>query len=84
MSLERTERLVGPDVMERIGKARVILFGVGGVGSWCAEALVRSGIRHLTMVDPDRVAPSNLNRQLMATVRTIGKSKVQVMRDRLQ
>ena len=58
---------MGDEAMERIAKARVILFGVGGVGSWCAESLVRTGIRRLTIVDSDRVAPSNINRQLMAT-----------------
>ena len=69
--------------MARVATVRVILFGVGGVGSWCAETLVRSGIRHLTMVDSDEVVPSNINRQLMATTATIGRPKVEVMRERL-
>lgn len=79
----RTERLLGTEVIERIAKARVIIFGVGGVGSWCAEALVRSGIRHLTIVDNDVVADTNLNRQLMATIDTVGQVKVEALRNRL-
>lgn len=69
--------------MQRIAEARVIIFGVGGVGSWCAESLVRSGIRHLTIVDSDCVDASNCNRQLMATSKTIGQVKVFALRDRL-
>ena len=79
----RAELLLGADVMERLASARVILFGVGGVGSWCAEGLVRSGITHLTLVDADCVAPSNINRQRMATVSTVGRPKVEVLRDLL-
>ena len=63
---QRAEQLLGTDAMKRIGAQRVIIFGVGGVGSWCAEALVRTGIQHLTLVDFDRVDVSNINRQLMA------------------
>ena len=77
----RAELLLGADGMERLASARVILFGVGGVGSWCAEGLVRSGIRHLTLVDADVVAPTNINRQRMATIHTIGRNKVDVLRD---
>ena len=79
----RTELLFGTDNMERMQRARVIIFGVGGVGSWCAEALVRTGIGHLTIVDSDCVCPTNCNRQLMATSTTIGKVKVDVLRNRL-
>ena len=79
----RTRRLVGPDGMQRIREASVVLFGAGGVGSWCAEALVRSGVRHLTIVDGDVVNPSNVNRQLMATTRTVGRPKVEALRERL-
>lgn len=81
--LSRTERLLGADSISRITTARVIIFGVGGVGSWCAECLLRSGIHHLTIVDQDVVSPTNLNRQLMATAATIGKVKVDVLRQRL-
>ena len=79
----RTKRLVGDSVMERISQKRVILFGVGGVGSWCAESLVRSGIQNLTIVDSDNVSITNVNRQLMATTKTVGKVKVEVLKERL-
>lgn len=69
--------------MEVLGEVRVILFGVGGVGSWCAEGLVRSGLTHLTIVDADRVSLSNVNRQAMATTRTAGQVKVEALRERL-
>ena len=80
----RTELLLGEDAMGRLAGAKVIIFGVGGVGSWCAEGLVRSGICHLTIVDPDCVGESNVNRQLMATTATIGQPKVEVLKARLQ
>ena len=79
----RSELLLGNDAMERIARKRVILFGVGGVGSWCAESLVRSGIRHLTIVDSDRVSITNVNRQLMATTKTVGQVKVEALKARL-
>lgn len=79
----RAELLLGEERMQRIAGARVIIFGVGGVGSWCAETLVRSGIHYLTMVDGDEVVASNINRQLMATTATIGQPKVEVLRQRL-
>ena len=79
----RGELLLGNEVMDRIAQKRVIIFGVGGVGSWCAESLVRSGIRQLTIVDSDRVCITNINRQLMATTQTVGQVKVEVLRDRL-
>ena len=79
----RTELLLGADVLARLGEVRVALFGVGGVGSWCAEGLVRSGVKHLTLVDADRISPSNVNRQLMATPRTVGQVKVEALRERL-
>ena len=69
--------------MQRITSTKVILFGIGGVGSWCAEALIRSGILHLTIVDSDRVAVANINRQLPATINTIGELKVDVLKKRL-
>lgn len=79
----RTNRLIGPDAMSRLAHSRVILFGVGGVGSWAAEALVRSGVGHLTIVDADCVAVSNINRQLPALTTTVGEPKVEVLRKRL-
>ena len=63
----RLELLLGDEAMIKLAAKRVIIFGVGGVGSWCAESLIRSGIHHLTIVDSDRVCASNINRQLMAT-----------------
>ena len=79
----RIERLIGADGMARLQNSRVILFGTGGVGSWCAEALVRSGIGHLTLVDPDCVDETNINRQLPATTATVGQPKVEVLKKRL-
>ena len=79
----RTALLFGDAGVERLRSLRVIIFGVGGVGSWCAESLVRTGVGHLTMVDCDVVCDSNINRQLMATTKTVGRPKVEVMRERL-
>lgn len=79
----RSEALLGAEAMEALRTKRVILFGVGGVGSWCAEALVRTGLTHLTIVDGDTVQPSNVNRQLPATRETLGRPKVEVLRERL-
>lgn len=79
---QRTAMLVGDEAMLRMADARVLLFGTGGVGSWCAEALIRSGVGHLTLVDPDGVDVSNINRQLPATVSTVGRPKVEVLRER--
>lgn len=80
---QRAELLLGEEAMSLISQKRVILFGVGGVGSWCAEGLVRSGLIHLTIVDCDRVAVSNINRQIMATTKTVGQVKVDAMKERL-
>ena len=79
----RSELLLGNEAMDRIAQKRVIIFGVGGVGSWCAESLVRSGIHHLTIVDSDCVSVTNINRQLMATTNTVGQPKVEVLKERL-
>ena len=79
----RTELLLGPKATQSIADKRVILFGVGGVGSWCAESLIRSGIHHLTIVDSDCVCATNINRQLMATTETVGRPKVEVLKERL-
>ena len=79
----RTEQILGQATMQRLAEQRVILFGVGGVGGWCAEALVRSGIQHLTIVDFDEVAVSNINRQVVATSLNVGMKKVEEMRLRL-
>lgn len=69
--------------MKRIQEQHVIIFGIGGVGSWCAEGLIRSGVQHLTIVDSDCVSVSNINRQAMATTSTIGKVKVEALKGKL-
>ena len=79
----RTELLVGSETMERYRHTRAIVFGVGGVGSWCAEGLIRSGIGHLTIVDADVVDVTNINRQIMATTATVGQPKAEVLKKRL-
>lgn len=81
--LSRSRLLLGDDTMARLQSARVILFGVGGVGSWAAEALVRTGLRHITIVDNDNVAPSNINRQLPANIDTVGHLKVEALKKHL-
>ena len=72
---ERTERLIGQEAMERLARARVLVAGVGGVGGYAAEMLARSGVGHLTVVDADNVAPSNINRQIIALHSTVGQPK---------
>lgn len=79
----RTELLLGKECLDRLQSARIIIFGLGGVGSWCAESLVRSGIQHITIVDNDCVSVTNCNRQLIATSRTVGLAKVDVLKERL-
>jgi len=80
---KRAELLLGNKLMDKISSTKVILFGVGGVGSWCAESLIRTGIKHLTIVDSDYVCETNINRQLMATTKTVGQRKVDVLKARL-
>ena len=82
-AFSRLELLVGSGGVSRLRQARILLCGVGGVGSWAAEALIRGGIRHLTIVDYDCVKASNLNRQLEALHSTLGQSKVECLRNRL-
>lgn len=80
---DRTKRLLGADAMEKLHNSHVAVFGIGGVGGHAADALVRSGIGTITIVDSDEVAVSNINRQLIATEKTVGRKKVDVMRERL-
>lgn len=80
---QRAETLLGTNVMQRLSSVHVVLMGVGGVGSWCAEGLIRTGLQHLTIIDCDNVETSNINRQLMATSATIGQSKVEALRKHL-
>ena len=79
----RTERLLGKENMEKLAAARVCIFGIGGVGGYVAEALARSGVGHLELVDNDVICLSNLNRQIIATHETLGQYKVDVMKERI-
>lgn len=79
----RTQLLLGADAMEKLKGARVAVFGIGGVGGYVCEALVRSGVGAFDLVDDDKVCLTNLNRQIIATRRTVGKYKVEVMRERI-
>lgn len=79
----RTEILIGSDAMEKLRNSRVAIFGIGGVGGYVCEALVRSGIGEFDIIDNDTVSVSNLNRQIIATTDTVGKDKVEVMRERM-
>lgn len=79
----RTRMLLGTNAMERLGKSHVAVLGLGGVGSWCAEALCRSGVGELTLVDQDTVSVSNLNRQAAAVWSTVGMEKTQAAAQRL-
>lgn len=79
----RSEGLLGSEKMKRLRDARIVIFGIGGVGSWCAEGLVRTGACHVTLVDSDDVDSTNINRQIEATERSVGLSKVETMKERL-
>ncbi len=79
----RTAALLGQRAMDALGRAHVMLFGVGGVGGYAAEAVARAGVGRLTLVDADEVSPSNLNRQLVALTSTLGQSKARVMAARI-
>ena len=81
--LMRTEKLIGKEGIEKLYKSKVVIFGVGGVGSFVTEAIVRSGIGNIVLVDKDEVDITNLNRQILATKSSIGKAKVEVMKDRI-
>lgn len=82
--LERSRTLLGDDALSSLSRARVAVFGLGGVGGWCAEALVRTGVRRILLVDADVVAPSNVNRQIMATPATVGQRKSDALASRLE
>lgn len=79
----RTELLIGRENVERLQKARVAVFGIGGVGGYTVEALVRSGVGKLDLIDNDKVCLSNLNRQIIATHKTLGRYKVEAARERV-
>ncbi len=80
---DRTKRLLGTEAMDKLKNARVAVFGIGGVGGHAADALVRSGIGEIDIIDSDDVAESNINRQLIATTKTVGRKKVEVMKEHL-
>ena len=80
----RAEMLLGAEAMERLGNSHVAIFGLGGVGSWCAEALARSGVGRMTLIDRDTVGESNINRQLCAYCSTVGRAKTAVMAEHLR
>jgi tRNA A37 threonylcarbamoyladenosine dehydratase len=80
---QRTELLLGKGMMDYTKQKKVIIFGIGGVGSWCAESLIRSGIHDLTIVDSDRICITNINRQLHATTMTVGEVKTDALKRRL-
>lgn len=82
-ALHRTQLLLGAEAMARLASLKVVLFGAGGVGSWTAEALVRTGVGALTIVDADLICPTNVNRQAQATSLNVGKPKAEELRKRL-
>jgi len=82
-SLSRTELLIGKDGLNKLKGSKIIVFGVGGVGSFTVEALVRAGVGTIVLVDDDTVCLTNLNRQIHATYDTVGKVKVEAMKDRV-
>ena len=82
MNLERLESLVGLDVLERIKNLNILIVGIGGVGGYTLESLVRCGVENITIIDYDRVDSSNLNRQIISNLNNIGQLKVDVARKR--
>ena len=80
----RTARLLGEEAIDKLGRSRVAVFGIGGVGGHVAEALARSGVGTLDLIDDDKVCPSNINRQIIATSSSVGRYKVDVAKERLE
>ena len=79
----RTELLLGKENLEKLLRAKVIVYGIGGVGSFVVEGLIRAGIENIVLVDNDVISPSNLNRQIHATIENIGKRKIDCMKERI-
>lgn len=79
----RTELLIGAESLKKLAKAKIIVYGIGGVGSFVVEGLVRAGVEHIIIVDNDVISPSNLNRQIHATIPNIGRLKVDCMKERI-
>lgn len=80
---ERTKRLLGAEAIDKLARAKVAVFGIGGVGGYVVEALARSGVASLVLIDPDRVSLSNINRQIIASHDTLGRYKTEVMKERI-
>lgn len=81
--LSRTEMLIGEEGLDRLKSSKICIFGIGGVGGYVTEALARCGVGHLTLIDPDTVSVSNINRQILATHSTVGRLKTSVARERI-
>lgn len=79
----RSELLLGKDTMEKLCNMKIAIFGIGGVGSYVCEALVRCGVKNFVLIDNDSISLTNINRQIHATLKTVGRSKVEVMKDRM-
>ena len=80
---ERTEQLIGKKAIKKLEDAKIIIYGIGGVGSYTVEGLVRAGIGNLVLVDPDNISITNINRQIHSNIKTVGKSKIEVMKERI-
>ena len=80
---DRTEKLIGKEDIEKLEKAKVIIYGIGGVGGYVVEALARAGVGNLCLVDPDKILISNINRQIHSNLKTVGKNKIEVMKERI-
>ena len=80
---DRTEMLIGKRAVKKLEKAKVIVYGIGGVGSYAVEALARAGVGHLVLVDPDTISITNINRQLHSNTKTIGMLKTEAMKNRI-
>ena len=80
---DRTEKLIGKEALEKLENSKVIIYGIGGVGSYVVEALARAGVGNLSLVDPDKISISNINRQIHSNLKTVGKSKIEVMKERI-
>ena len=79
----RCEILIGKDALQKLQKSRVAVFGVGGVGGYVVESLIRSGLGAIDLIDNDKVSITNINRQIIATTKTLGEYKVDIMKDRI-
>ena len=80
---DRTEKLIGKEALEKLENSKVIIYGIGGVGSYVVEALARAGVGNLSLVDPDKISISNINRQIHSNFKTVGKNKIEVMKERI-